>query len=155
MSNTTDHKHTPGPWVYSSGAVWADADEKVGVATRCSSSPIPPVERDANMRLIASAPDLLRERDELQVQVDTFRKSHSDALEAYRHADAESNRQRSQIASLMSDNTTLRAECERLRDALRELIDGAEDRCAPNTKYVLAKELDAARAALARAEGGK
>jgi hypothetical protein len=50
---------TPGPWFYSSGAVWADKDEKIGVAMRIIDSPVRPYQRDNNMRLIASAPDLL------------------------------------------------------------------------------------------------
>ena len=62
-------KHTPGPWVYHSGAVWKDG---VDVYPKGSEDGIPiakihrepgsgtlPVERDANARLIAAAPELL------------------------------------------------------------------------------------------------
>jgi hypothetical protein len=49
---------TPGPWYYSSGAVWADADERVGIARRVSDAPIPGYQRDNNMRLCAAAPEM-------------------------------------------------------------------------------------------------
>lgn len=56
---------TPGPWHYSSGAVFARLAPDgfglpgYGVATRCSNADgIPPTERDANMRLCAAAPAL-------------------------------------------------------------------------------------------------
>ena len=62
-------KHTPGPWICHSGAVWKDG---VDVYPKGPHNGIPiakmdrepyngtlPVERDANARLIAAAPDLL------------------------------------------------------------------------------------------------
>jgi hypothetical protein len=51
-------KHTPGPWEYSSGQVWADGTAKC-VARRGADSGIPPEQRDADMRLCAAAPELL------------------------------------------------------------------------------------------------
>lgn len=50
---------TPAPWYYSSGAVWADENEEIGIATRISDSPILPYVRDANLRLCSRAPRLL------------------------------------------------------------------------------------------------
>lgn len=54
-----DYEHTPGPWHYSSGAVWADKEERVGIAQRISTSPILAVIRDRNICLCAAAPTLL------------------------------------------------------------------------------------------------
>lgn len=55
--------HTPGPWYYVYGAAWTapDGPDNNGscVAVRALARDIPPVERDANMRLCAAAPDLL------------------------------------------------------------------------------------------------
>jgi hypothetical protein len=69
-------KHTPGPWHYLSGAVYAepDGDIKIGgvaIAQRGRQSnprlpdPIEPTEKDANMRLIAAAPELLAALEEI------------------------------------------------------------------------------------------
>ena len=63
-------EHTPGPWHYISGAVYArpaDAEDSTmtAIAMRCSqkrgdiAEQFSPTEKDANMRLIAAAPDLL------------------------------------------------------------------------------------------------
>lgn len=55
-------EHTPEPWVYDSGAVWAKGGPDTGgvcVATRASAAPIPPTEKDANMRLCAGSPKAL------------------------------------------------------------------------------------------------
>lgn len=61
-------QHTPGPWFFSGGAVYAELDSEgygvpaAGIATRISGADferIPPVERDRNMRLCAAAPRLL------------------------------------------------------------------------------------------------
>ncbi len=54
------YTHTPGPWFYLSGSVWADPDMKVGIATRISISPVLPHIRDRNLRLCSAAPDLLK-----------------------------------------------------------------------------------------------
>ena len=52
--------YTPGPWYYSSGMVWADADERVAIARADRNEPATlPTERDANARLIAAAPEML------------------------------------------------------------------------------------------------
>lgn len=66
MSNNSSaywRRHTPGPWHYVYGAAWTtpDGPDDGGqcVAQRASASVILPVERDANMRLCAAAPDLL------------------------------------------------------------------------------------------------
>ena len=51
MSNQT---HTPGPWRVNGASVWSDAGYVADL-----SSPRGPDERDANARLIATAPELL------------------------------------------------------------------------------------------------
>ena len=59
-----DCGHTPGPWFYSSGAVWADQAETVCIArrdSRPSTHPqrsLLPTTKDSNMRLIAKAPEM-------------------------------------------------------------------------------------------------
>ncbi|NLE38091.1 MAG: hypothetical protein GX621_08720 [Pirellulaceae bacterium] len=69
------HKHTAGPWYYSSGAVWSDAYEadfggtqiaKRGAdPTNPNATPIRPTEKDANMRLCAAAPEILNALESL------------------------------------------------------------------------------------------
>ena len=68
-------KHTPGPWKVINGTVYigeahdAVPDDRFCIAkmAREPRHHIPPTERDANARLIASAPDLLLAAKELQV----------------------------------------------------------------------------------------
>ncbi len=59
----TNSKHTPGPWYYVTGAAWTTPqgpdDGGQCVATRASAATIDPSQKDANLRLCASAPDLL------------------------------------------------------------------------------------------------
>ena len=57
-------RNTPAPWYAIGGAVFADADGKRPIARMvrdesASKAGIYPVERDANSRLIAAAPELL------------------------------------------------------------------------------------------------
>jgi hypothetical protein len=62
--------HTPGPWKHYGGAVWSEHKSVSGKETRgtrtnhvCAVSPrlkMPDAEREANARLIAAAPDLIR-----------------------------------------------------------------------------------------------
>lgn len=52
------NRHTHGPWAYASGAV-CQTDGAGTIAKRGSDNRIPPVQKDANMRLIAAAPELL------------------------------------------------------------------------------------------------
>lgn len=53
-------QHTPGPWIYSSGMVWAGDGEEIPIAYMDRETPhTKPVERDANARLIAKAPEML------------------------------------------------------------------------------------------------
>ena len=62
-------KHTPGPWYYVTGAAWTTPsgpdDGGACVAMRASNAPISPCQRDANLRLIAAAPELLDALEEL------------------------------------------------------------------------------------------
>ena len=70
--NTRYEGHTPEPWEYSTGAVYAAAPRdddnypvnRLLLADRDNESTVP-VERDANCRLAADAPKLLAQRDEL------------------------------------------------------------------------------------------
>ena len=61
----TMSQHTPGPWFYSSGAVWADPEETICIARRDSKLSVHPhrallpTTKDANMHLIAAAPEML------------------------------------------------------------------------------------------------
>lgn len=64
MANKTT-AHTPGPWLYSQGAVYASVRDKEGwptirllLADR-EESKTRPVERDANTNLASLAPELL------------------------------------------------------------------------------------------------
>ncbi len=72
-------KHTPGPWIYDSESFFADIngalghpirtkDKTTNIAFVVSGDDAPELfsEAAANARLIASAPDLLRERDTLK-----------------------------------------------------------------------------------------
>ncbi len=79
---TNEAKHTPGPWVYTYGAVYQGdnaetVEEKTGrllLADR-DNPHTSPTERDANCRLAASAPDLLRQRNELKQALKNCRES--------------------------------------------------------------------------------
>ena len=61
-------KHTPGPWLYRYGAIWAAGDGRedewdggfirIGLPDRKDNG-TGPVERDCNARLMAAAPELL------------------------------------------------------------------------------------------------
>ena len=52
--------HTPAPWLYENGEVYApNRVDVIARADREHGCKIRPVERDANMRLCAAAPDLL------------------------------------------------------------------------------------------------
>jgi len=69
--------YTPGPWHYESGAVWANAgdserDGAEAIAKRCHGDRRP-TERDANMRLVAAAPELLEALRILRVQLGDYR----------------------------------------------------------------------------------
>ena len=65
-------KHTPGPWLYRYGAIWAAGDGGPDTWDRADDEPLirigladreegrtRPVERDCNARLMAAAPELL------------------------------------------------------------------------------------------------
>jgi hypothetical protein len=57
--NGMDYTKTEsGKWFYSSGAVWADENEKIGIAQRISDSPVGPWQKDINLRLCAKAPEM-------------------------------------------------------------------------------------------------
>lgn len=63
---------TPGPWYYTSGAVWTTPegpdDGGQCIATRASKAELPPTEKDANMHLCSFAPcmeTLLREASDV------------------------------------------------------------------------------------------
>ena len=52
-------QHTPRPWIYDSGAVYAENGRgRIALADR-DNPRTKPVERDANARLIAAAPAML------------------------------------------------------------------------------------------------
>jgi hypothetical protein len=64
----SEPKHTPGPWAYADPELWENADGVViGTAADddveafeiCEVCELPRAERNANVRLIAAAPDLL------------------------------------------------------------------------------------------------
>ena len=69
MRDETKQRFTPGPWTCHSGMVWKDGPDVypkgdkdgVPIATMCRepNNGTLPVERDANARLIAAAPELL------------------------------------------------------------------------------------------------
>lgn len=74
--------HTPGPWYYVTGAVYDKPFEDVGKTARCiairatdrdayGGFRIDPSEKDANMRLIAAAPEMLEALKELCGAVST------------------------------------------------------------------------------------
>jgi hypothetical protein len=73
-TRTTGHtpsttQHTPGPWTCHSGMVWKDGpnvypkgnEDGIPIASMCRepNNGTEPVERDANAKLIAAAPELL------------------------------------------------------------------------------------------------
>lgn len=67
-------RHTPGPWQYASGSVyqmdgakWPEVRLALMDREELATSP---TERDANARLMAAAPELLRELDSLRAQVE-------------------------------------------------------------------------------------
>lgn len=90
--------HTPGPWYYTSGAVWTTPqgpdDGGECIATRASKADIAPWEKDRNMRLAAAAPEMLEALKVLVDQAETnnqmvFGMALEDARAAIRKAEGE------------------------------------------------------------------
>lgn len=57
MKTSPEATHTPGPWTYQYGAVYA-GEVRIGLADREEARTMP-TERDSNVRLMAAAPALL------------------------------------------------------------------------------------------------
>ena len=69
-------KNTPGPWVYHSGMVWKDDGSEDGIPIARMDRETPqtvPVERDANARLIAAAPEMLKALRLCECELSTYR----------------------------------------------------------------------------------
>lgn len=56
-----ESRHTPGPWEYSSGGIWAKSpwNARVRIATVTTFSPMNGIDSDANGHVIETAPELL------------------------------------------------------------------------------------------------
>ena len=76
MDNSPAPKHTPGPWIESGFNVRSRSDEGIVVAKVRSVNDIP---------LIASAPDLLAERDRLKALNATLVAALEDAVHNLEH----------------------------------------------------------------------
>lgn len=82
-------KHTPGPWTVESGSVFGHAGSaRVALADR-KEGLIRPVERDANVRLIAAAPDLLEACGQALKTIKTLKTFCDVSLTTVRAAEAE------------------------------------------------------------------
>ena len=63
-------KHTPGPWEVDSGMVQTCDETPIAHMDRTIGNGTMPVERDANARLIAAAPDLLLVLETIEASTD-------------------------------------------------------------------------------------
>ena len=68
MATETRTEHTPGPWAYEYGAVYA-GDVKIGGADRDETT-TRPVERDANARIMGAGLALLEAAETLEGRID-------------------------------------------------------------------------------------
>lgn len=140
---------TPGPWQLSASGVLITAEHD-GVVTHiaeivesgvCAPSPR---EAQANAALIASAPELLCERDQLRSEL-------AYAVDAY-HAEKEERRASQRGAE------KLRAEVESLRAACLEAINDCTAASVDKDRRILARAASAAcvdKLRTALAEGGQ
>jgi len=71
-------KHTEGPWVYESGAVYHAEKGRLAVMDR-DNDKTAPTERDANARLMAAAPALLGALQEINRRVAAWAKADNEA----------------------------------------------------------------------------
>lgn len=73
------YPHTPGPWVYRCGSVYAPDGRPLMHMDREPGNGVKPPERDSNARLAALAPDMLNALDDLIFDCDALGFSDPDA----------------------------------------------------------------------------
>ncbi|HEY3405412.1 MAG TPA: hypothetical protein VGK59_18635 [Ohtaekwangia sp.] len=121
-------KHTPGPWSFNEPSGSIDSldsnghTEKILFDVRKSNwRSISEDEHKANARLIASAPDLLKENQGLKESIEFWKK-------AYNGEEAQSAQLREGLVNSIKENQELKAELQTLAELSGNLMKAMEQR---------------------------